>query len=156
MPSDRRLLWVISYHHACNDGTLMALIALLPVLASPDVMNLSYYEVGLLGLGLVVTVVVQYGVGRIADRVFSRYLLEIGSILMGLSFALLLLVNDFFGLFTVVIMMRFGSAFYHPVGTSWITRKFAGPHVETALASRAASGTSGSSSRWRHRGSSGR
>jgi len=133
MPSDRRLLWVISYHHACNDGTLMALIALLPILARPDEMNLSYYEVGVLGLGLVVTVVVQYGVGRVADRVFSKYLLEIGSVLMGLSFALLLLVNDFTGLFSVVILMRLGAAFYHPIGTSWITRKFTGPHLETAL-----------------------
>jgi len=33
----------------------------------------------------------------------------------------------------VVIGMRIGAAFYHPVGTSWITRKFVGPHLETAL-----------------------
>ncbi len=131
MPSDRRLLWVISYHHACNDGTLMALIALLPILKT--VMNLTYYQVGVLGFGLIVTVVVQYLVGRYADRTFSRYLLEIGAVLMGLSFVLLLLVDDFLGLFTVVIGMRVGAAFYHPVGTSWITRKFAGAHLETAL-----------------------
>jgi len=131
MPTDKRLLWVISYHHACNDGTLMALIALLPILTVE--MDLSYYEVGLLGFGLVITVAVQYLVGRFADRVFSRYLLEIGAVLMGLSFILLLLVDDFAGLFTVVIAMRIGAAFYHPVGTSWITRKFAGPYLDTAL-----------------------
>ncbi len=131
MTSDKRLLWVISYHHACNDGTLMALIALLPILTVE--MDISYYEVGLLGLGLVITVAVQYAVGRVADRVFSKYLLEAGAVLMGLSFVFLLLVNDFAGLFSVVIMMRVGAAFYHPVGTSWITRKFAGPYVETAL-----------------------
>lgn len=131
MPTDKKLLWVISYHHACNDGTLVALIALLPILT--EQMDLSYSDVGLLGLGLVVTVAVQYGVGRIADRVFSRFLLETGAVLMGLSFALLLLVNDFAGLFSVVILMRVGAAFYHPIGTSWITRKFAGPYLETAL-----------------------
>jgi MFS family permease len=109
----------------------MALIALLPILTVE--LDISYYEVGLLGLGLIITVAVQYAVGRFADRVFSKYLLEAGAVLMGLSFLLLLLVNDFAGLFSVVIMMRIGAAFYHPVGTSWITRKFAGPYLDTAL-----------------------
>jgi len=131
MVNSRRLLFTISFHHLCNDGTLMALVALVPVLV--DEMDLSYYDVGILGFGLLITVVVQYGVGRIADRAFSRYLLEIGAGLMGLSFLLLLLVNDFVGLFTVVIVMRVGAAFYHPVGTSWITRAYGGAYLETAL-----------------------
>jgi FSR family fosmidomycin resistance protein-like MFS transporter len=131
MAANNKLLWAISYHHLCNDGTLMALIALVPILL--DKMDLSYYEVGLLGFGLVITVVVQYGVGRIADRRFSRILLETGAGLMGLSFLLLLVVNDFTGLFAVVIVMRIGAAFYHPVGTSWISRAFAGSRLDTAL-----------------------
>ena len=61
MATDRRLLWVISYHHACNDGTLMALVAVLPILM--DEMDLSYSEVGILGLGLLITGVVQFFVG---------------------------------------------------------------------------------------------
>ena len=126
-----RLLWIISLHHACNDGTLMALVALIPILK--DEMDLSYYDIGFLGFGLLITVVVQFMVGRIADRAFSRYLLEIGAVLMGSSFILLLFVNDFTGLFLAVIVMRIGGAFYHPVGTSWITREYAGPYVDTAL-----------------------
>jgi FSR family fosmidomycin resistance protein-like MFS transporter len=131
MASDRRLLWTISFHHLCNDGTLMALVALLPVLR--DEMGISYYDVGLLGLGLVITVIVQFGVGKYADRKFSKYLLETGAILMATSFVLLLLVNDFPGLFAAVIVMRIGAAFYHPVGTSWISRAFRGSHLDTAL-----------------------
>ncbi|MGQ9587856.1 MAG: MFS transporter [Thermoplasmata archaeon] len=131
MAPNKKLLWVISFHHACNDGTLMALVALLPILVRE--MGLTYYEVGLLGFGLLITVVVQFVVGRYADRIFSRYLLELGAALMGASFLLMLLINDFVGLFTVVIAMRIGASFYHPVGTSWITREFAGEHVETAL-----------------------
>ncbi len=131
MPAERRLLWAISFHHLCNDGTLMALVALIPVLK--DQMNISYYDVGLLGLGLLVTVVVQYAVGSYADKHFSRYLLEVGAALMAVSFALLLLVNDFTGIFTVVIVMRVGAAFYHPVGISWITRAFGGTTLDTAL-----------------------
>lgn len=126
-----RLLWIISFHHACNDGTLMALIALIPILV--EEMDLSYKDVGLLGFGLLITVVVQYLVGRIADRSFSRYLLEVGAVLMGSSFILLLFVSDFTGLFLAVIAMRIGAAFYHPVGISWITRECAGEHLETAL-----------------------
>jgi FSR family fosmidomycin resistance protein-like MFS transporter len=122
---------VISFHHACNDGTLMALVALIPILKVD--LGLSYYDVGLLGFGLLVTVVVQFLVGRYADRVFSRYLLEAGAILMGTSFLLLLMVDTFAGLFTVVILMRIGAAFYHPVGTSWITREYSGQYLETAL-----------------------
>lgn len=131
MKSGRRLLWIISYHHACNDGTLMALVALLPIFVKD--FDLTYYEVGLLGSGLLITVVVQYAVGRFADRMFSRYLLELGAALMGLSFLLMLMVNNFEGLFLAVISMRLGGAFYHPVGTSWITREYAGPYLETAL-----------------------
>lgn len=131
MATDDKLLWAISYHHLCNDGTLMALIALVPVLK--ESMDLSYYEVGLLGFGLVITVVVQYGVGRVADRKVSRVLLESGASLMALSFLLLLLVNDFTGLFAAVIVMRIGAAFYHPVGTSWISRTFSGSRLDGAL-----------------------
>ncbi len=109
----------------------MALVALLPVLV--NVMDISYYDVGFLGFGLVITVVVQYGVGKYADRNFSKYLLETGAGLMALSFVLLLMVNDFPGLFTAVIVMRVGAAFYHPVGTSWISRAFRGSYLDTAL-----------------------
>jgi MFS family permease len=131
MRSGKRLLWIISFHHACNDGTLMALVALLPIFNKE--FGLTYYEIGLLGSGLLITVVVQYAVGRIADRMFSRYLLELGAALMGLSFLLMLMVNNFEGLFLAVISMRVGGAFYHPVGTSWISREYAGPYLETAL-----------------------
>lgn len=109
----------------------MALVALLPVLVVE--MDISYYDVGLLGFGLVLTVVIQYGVGKYADRKFSKYLLESGASLMAISFVLLLFVNDFPGLFAAVIVMRIGAAFYHPVGTSWITRAFGGQYLDNAL-----------------------
>ncbi|MDQ1371494.1 MAG: transporter [Candidatus Thermoplasmatota archaeon] len=131
MANDRRLLWVISYHHACNDGTLMALVAVLPILM--DEMDLSYSEVGILGLGLLITVVVQFFVGKASDRRFSRYMLEVGAVMMAASFLLIPLVSDFLGLFIVVIAMRVGASFYHPVGVSWITREYQGPYLDTAL-----------------------
>ncbi len=128
---DRRLLFVISYHHACNDGALIAIVALLPILV--DEMALTFTEIGILGLGLLITVVVQLIIGRLADRAFSRYLLEVGAALMALSFVLVLFVSDFVGLFMAVISMRIGASFYHPVGISWITREYAGPYLDTAL-----------------------
>lgn len=131
MVHDRRLLWVISYHHACNDGTLMALVAVLPILVNE--MDLSYSEIGVLGFGLIITVVVQFFVGKAADRHFSRYMLEVGAALMALSFALIPLVSDFTGLFVVVIAMRIGASFYHPIGVSWITREYQGDYLDTAL-----------------------
>jgi len=131
MRAPPRLLLVISFHHACNDGTLMALVALIPILV--DVMGISYYEIGLLGFALLITVAVQYAVGRFADRIFSPYLLELGAALMGLSFVMMLFVGDFVGLFSSVVVMRIGASFYHPVGTSWITREYSGDYLETAL-----------------------
>ena len=125
------MLWVISYHHACNDGTLMVLVAVLPILIRE--MDLSYSEVGVLGLGLIITVVVQYFVGKTSDKHFSRYLLEVGAGLMALSFVLIPLVSDFTGLFIVVIAMRVGASFYHPIGVSWITREYQGPYLDTSL-----------------------
>jgi len=131
MVQDRRLLWVISYHHACNDGTLMALVAVLPILI--DEMDLSYSDIGVLGFGLLITVIVQFFVGRASDKRFSRYMLEVGAGLMALSFVLIPLVSDFTGLFVVVIAMRVGASFYHPIGVSWITRQYQGPYLDTAL-----------------------
>lgn len=131
MAADRKLLWVISYHHACNDGTLMALVAVLPILI--DEMDLSYSDVGILGFGLLITVVVQFFVGKASDRRFSRYMLEVGAALMAVSFLLIPLVSDFLGLFIVVIAMRVGASFYHPIGVSWITREYQGPYLDTAL-----------------------
>lgn len=131
MVQDRRLLWVISYHHACNDGTLMALVAVLPILI--EEMDLSYSDIGVLGSGLLITVVVQFLVGKASDRRFSRYMLEIGAALMALSFFLIPLVSDFVGLFTVVIAMRVGASFYHPIGVAWITKEYQGTYLDTAL-----------------------
>jgi len=141
MAADRRLLWVISYHHAANDGTLLALVALLPILM--DEMALSYAQIGLLGLGLIITVIVQLMVGRVADRMFSKYLLEAGAALMAASFVLLLWVSDFTGLFLAVISMRVGASFYHPVGISWITREYEGPYLDTALGIQSGTGNLG-------------
>ena len=128
---DRRLLFVISYHHACNDGALIALVAILPILV--EEMGLSYTEIGILGLGMLITVVIQLAVGRLTDRAFSKYLLEVGAVLMAASFVLVLFVSDFVGLFAAVVFMRVGASFYHPVGISWITREYAGPYMDTAL-----------------------
>lgn len=128
---NRRLLWTISYHHAANDGSLMALVAVIPIVA--EELELTYAEVGLLGLGLIITVVTQLLVGRVADRMFSRMLLEIGAALMAATFVLVLFVSDFVGLFLAVISMRVGASFYHPVGIAWITRAYKGKHRDTAL-----------------------
>jgi len=131
MNRDRKLLWVISYHHACNDGALMALVALLPILISE--MDLTYSEIGLLGFGLLVTVAVQLAVGRLSDRMFSRYMLELGAALMAISFVLIPLVSDFVGLFAAVMAMRVGASFYHPIGIGWISKEYAGPFLDTAM-----------------------
>lgn len=141
MAAEKRLLWVISYHHACNDGALLALVALLPILA--EEMDLSYSEIGLLGFGLLITVVIQLLVGRLTDRMFSRYLLEIGAGLMAVSFLMVPFVSDFNGLFLAVISMRVGASFYHPVGISWITREYAGPYLDTALGIQSGTGNLG-------------
>ncbi|MBE0518607.1 MAG: MFS transporter [Thermoplasmata archaeon] len=131
MSSGKRLLWVISYHHACNDGALLALVAILPILVQE--MDLSYSEIGLLGFGLLITVIIQLVVGKAADRIFSRYLLELGAGLMALSFILIPLASNFLGLFVAVISMRVGASFYHPIGISWITKRYEGSYLDTAL-----------------------
>ena len=107
------------------------MVALLPILIVE--LELSYSEVGLLGLGLLITVVIQLLVGRLTDRAFSRYLLEIGALLMALSFMMIVLVSNFIELFAAVIAMRIGASFYHPVGITWITREYAGGYLDTAL-----------------------
>jgi MFS family permease len=131
MTSNSKFLWTIGFHHFCNDGTLMVLVALIPVLLVE--MKLSYYDVGFLGLSIAITVVAQLVVGKYVDRKFSTYMLEAGAGLMALSFFLLLFVTDFDGLLLAIVAMRVGAAFYHPVGISWVTRAYNGAGLDDAL-----------------------
>jgi len=129
--ADRRLLVAISLHHATNDGSLVLLGALFPVLI--DVFSLSLSEIGALGLALFATLFLQLLVGAASDKLASRYLLEAGAVLMGLSMLVITAVADYTGLFLAVIGLRVGGSFYHPVGIGWISREFAGPGVDRAM-----------------------
>lgn len=129
--ADRRLLVAISLHHATNDGSLVLLGALFPVLI--DAFSLSLSEIGALGLAIFATLVLQLLIGAASDRLASRYLLEAGAVLMGLSLLAVTVVERYEGLFLAVIGLRVGGSFYHPVGIGWVSREFAGPGVDRAM-----------------------
>ena len=131
-------------YHILNDAAVVTLPPLLPLMRK-DISQLeTYSNVGLLvGLGLAVTMVGQYLVGRAADQRDPRLLLPSGLAILGFSLLLLTQAETFTQVLAVVLLMRIGGSFYHPVGISWLGRRFRGRRLDRAMGLQSACGDIG-------------
>lgn len=131
-------------YHAVNDGMLASLSAMFPVLAQMDRFDLTYESIGLLtSLGLTVTIIYQIIAGRIGDVRNPQHLMAGGVLLLGLSSILLTQAYDYITLLSIVLVIRVGSSFYHPVGIGWISKKFKGQALDRSMGYQSALGDAG-------------
>lgn len=111
-------------YHAANDGTVVAIPALFPLLLEEGVLT-DFTQVGiLLAVALGVTVVLQILFGAWSDRGPTRLLLPAGMVILGVVSLFTTLAQTFGVLLLFVAFGRIGASVYHPVGISWVGRVF--------------------------------
>lgn len=151
MASKRSALIAVGFYHAVNDGTVVAVAALFPILLDVGILA-NFTQIGILtAVGLVVTVVFQIIFGAWSDRVNPRLLLPAGMVILGGAalltsrtegLAAALPLDAFAVLLALVAVARVGASVYHPVGISWVGRSFKG-ELDHAMGSQSALGDLG-------------
>ncbi|MFQ5552437.1 MAG: MFS transporter [Thermoplasmata archaeon] len=142
MASKRSALVAMGLYHAANDGTVVAIPALFPLLLSESVLT-SFTQVGiLLSVALGITVVFQIVFGTWSDRGSIRLLLPAGMVILGVASLFTALAQTFAVLLLFVAIGRIGASVYHPVGISWVGRVFKGD-VDRAMGFQSAFGDVG-------------
>jgi len=127
-----RVLAVVSIYHALNDGTVTVVPLLYPIFR--ELYSLSYTQIGIItGSGLLVTLFAQLYFGRKADGKNFNTLLSLGVIITCASLLLLTKSFDFFSLLVLIILLRIGLSFFHPIGIAWISRIFKKERIDWAM-----------------------
>jgi FSR family fosmidomycin resistance protein-like MFS transporter len=96
--------------------------------------SLSYTQVGIItGGGLVLTLIAQLQIGRISDGKNFALLLTIGLLFLGISMLFIAQSKNFLSLAVFILLLRFASSFFHPIGVGWISRIFKKNRLDWAM-----------------------
>jgi len=132
MKEQGRILWTVGIIHAINDGSIAAVSVLFPVFR--ELFHLSYTEVGIItGGGLTITLIGQLVFGRIADGKNVNSFLLTGLLLTGVSMFLLTLSSSFLTLILFMLILRFATSFFHPIGVGWVSRTYKRDRLDWAM-----------------------
>lgn len=132
MSQQGRILSAVSTIHAINDASIAVISILFPIFK--DLFQLSYTQVGLItGGGLLITLVSQLLLGRVADGKNVKSFLFSGLLLTSLSLVLLTFTYEFYTLLLFLFFLRFATSFFHPIGIGWISRTFKKGRVDWAM-----------------------
>jgi MFS family permease len=118
-----KILTATSVYHALNDGSLSVVLIMIPIFKL--LFALSYTQVGLIsGIGLLVSLIVQLVIGRVADGKNFLTLLSLGILITSTALLLLSISYSFISLFIFFVFIRFATSFFHPIGVGLISRTF--------------------------------
>jgi FSR family fosmidomycin resistance protein-like MFS transporter len=132
MKEPGKILWTVAIIHAINDGSVAAVSVLFPVFL--ELFHLSYTQVGIItGGGLFLTLIGQLVFGRIADGKNVNSFLLTGLFLTGVSMFLLTLSRNFLTLILFMLILRFATSFFHPIGVGWISRTYKRNRLDWAM-----------------------
>ncbi len=114
----------VGLYHGANDGAVVAVAALFPILLTQNLLR-SYTDIGLLTLlALIVTVICQILFGAWSDRANPKLLLPAGMVILGTASILTTQADSFAILVAFIALGRVGASVYHPVGISWVGKRF--------------------------------
>lgn len=140
----KRVMATASLHHLCNDGSVVVLPTIFPILFSSGHLIHRYSDIGtMIMIGLVVAILFQHVIGHNAKCNHSRFYLAADALLVGISLVLMTLSKNFAMLVIFFIGVRMGTSIYHPVGISWISHVFTGGKLDKAMGVQSASGNIG-------------
>ena len=132
MKIKNKILTSVSLYHSISDGSIAVISILFPIFKS--IFNLNYTQVGIItGGGLIVTLISQLIIGQYADGKNSAKLLSTGILLVCISMLLLTQSNSYVTLILFILILRFSSSFFHPIGVGWISRTFKKDRIDWAM-----------------------
>ena len=132
MRQQGRILSTVSLIHAVNDGSTAAISILFPIFK--DLFHLSYTQVGIItGGGLLITLIGQLALGRLADGKNVNSFLLTGVLLTSASLVLLGFSTGFVTLICFIFFLRFATSFFHPIGIGWISRTYKKGRLDWAM-----------------------
>ncbi|MHB8567622.1 MAG: MFS transporter [Nitrososphaerales archaeon] len=140
--SSNRILYLVSLNHFMNDGSTALISSLFPAVILA--FEFSKFEVGVLvAAGYLVNMIFQPLTGRYSERFESRKLMSLGISLIGVSMIMFALSTTFALMLFSILVLRFGSSFFHPVGVSTISRSYSGSRLDRAMGIQSAFGNLG-------------
>jgi len=132
MNEKKRVLSTVSIYHALTDGSISVISVLFPIFKS--LFNLTYTQVGIItGGGLLITLIAQLLIGRIADGKNFNTLLSTGVLLTSISLLLLTQSQGFITLIIFIFILRISTSFFHPIGVGWISRIYKKDRLDWAM-----------------------
>ena len=138
-----RILSTVSIYHALTDGSICVISILFPIFKS--MFDLSYTQVGIItGGGLLITLIAQLIIGRMADGKNFNMLLSTGVLLTSLSLLLLTRSQGFAMLILFIFVLRFSTSFFHPIGVGWVSRIYKKERLDWAMGIQSGSADLGS------------
>lgn len=140
--SSNRLLYVVSMNHFVNDGSTFLIASLFP--AMEIVFGFSTYLIGLLvAVGYLVNMILQPIVGMFSQRFEPRGMLAFGISVMAVSMIMFAFSSTFLFMLLSVLLLRFGSSFFHPVGALAVSRSYSGEGLDRSMGVESAFGNLG-------------
>ncbi|MBR8128403.1 MFS transporter [Burkholderia ambifaria] len=123
VPSRPRVLWLSCIAHAIHDGYTDMIYALLPVWQSEFGLDFAALAI-LRGLYAGTMAVLQLPAGRVAQRLGSRAVLAIGTLLAALGYAIAGMSGGLLGLCVALAISGGGSSTQHPIASGAISRTY--------------------------------
>ena len=137
-----RILHIVSLNHFVNDSSTYMVSSLFPAMILS--FGFSEYQFGILvAVGYLVNLVFQPITGRYSERFEARNLLALGISLMAASMFLFMAANGFVMMLVAMLVLRFGSSFYHPVGVSAVSKTYSGSKLDSSMGFQSAFGNLG-------------
>jgi len=123
VPSRPRVLWLSCIAHAIHDGYTDMIYALLPVWQSEFGLDFAALAI-LRGLYAGTMAALQLPAGRLAQRLGSRAVLAIGTLLAALGYAIAGMSGGLLGLCVALAISGGGSSTQHPIASGAISRTY--------------------------------
>ncbi len=122
--SETKILIILSLAHFTNDGLVLLLPIMLPLIAKD--LNLSYIEIGILGGSILISHGIgQFIAGYYSDKIKRRsHLVTCGLILSSISIFLVGVSDSYFQLQVLALFVGLTTSVYHPVGFSILSTLF--------------------------------
>lgn len=137
-----RILYVVSLNHFINDGSTFLVSSLFP--AMELAFKFSIFQIGILvAVGYLINMIFQPLTGSLTQKFEARILLITGILSMAFSMILFAVSSTFSIMLVSVVILRFGSSFFHPVGASVISRNYSGAKLDGSMGFESAFGNLG-------------